>query len=463
MKRKIFLRVTGLLVGLIVTVTVLTCVFALRYHRAGTIDVFGAQLTVLSGRAEDLILWEDRVALADLLRGTVADHDVVEYAFIERHGRPYVHTFDKGVPKGLLGLPGGTQRFPLVRELEDTHGRRFIDLAMAIGDERAALHLGLSSSAINRQALPQVLSVAALGGVAIIIGIVFAAVTTGMITREIAQATAALRTEISERKRAEQELGRYRDQLEELVRQRTRALEESQERIRQAERLASIGTFAAGVAHEINNPLASILMSARHALRSMQDRTIARTSLQEIIEDTERCAHIVKGILLFAKQQPSEKEPVNLNEAVQRATDLTRKYADRCGVRLEVNATEGLPFIDANLTELEQVFVNVIKNAIEASSEGQTVGVQTARDHDTLVVRVQDRGRGMAPEEKRQAFDPFYTTRAKEGGSGLGLSIAHGTVADHGGTISIDSEPGTGTAVSIEFQPQKHPTLTRAT
>ena len=420
LKRRIFLRLSGLLAALIVAVTALTCFFALEHHRVSTRDIFSAQLGVLCDRAGSLILWEDRVALSDLLRGTVGDHDVVEYAFIERLGRPYVHTFDKGVPRGLLELQTPTTGIAVVRELESTQGRRFLDLGMSIGDEQAVLHLGLSSEAIDRQVLPQVLSVVALGGAAVVIGIMLAAVATGLITREVDQATGALRAEISERKRAEQELARYRDQLEELVQQRTRALEESQDKIRQAERLASIGTFAAGVAHEINNPLASILMSARYALRSMQDRSIVGTSLGEIIEDTERCAHIVKGILLFAKKQPSENEGVNLNDVVQRAAGLTRKHADRCGVHLQVDVSADLPSVAANRIELEQVFVNVIENAIEASSKGQTVDVQTAPGRDTVLVRVQDRGRGMTPEEKRHAFDPFFTTRAKEGGSGLG-------------------------------------------
>ena len=451
LKRKIFLRVSVLLAAVIVAVTALTCAFAVKYHRARAKDIFGAHLAVLSDRAEELVLWDDRVALKNMLRGTVRDHDVVEYAFIERRGRPYVHTFERGIPKALLGLPTGSPGASVVREVENEQGHRMFDLAMPVGAEQAVLHLGLSSKAIDRQALPQVLSVMMLGVAAIAVGIILAVVTTGLITREVDQTTSALRAEISERRRAEEELARYRDHLEELVQQRTRALEESQERMRQAERLASIGTFAAGIAHEINNPLASILMTARHASRSVQDRGIVETLLREIIEDTERCARVVKGVLQFARQERSEKRPVNLNDVVRRARDLTRKYAQRRGVRLELTVSDNLPSVAANPTELEQVFVNVINNAIEASREGQVVGVRTEQASGKVRVRVQDRGRGMTAEERQHAFDPFFTTRAKEGGTGLGLSMVHGNVTDHGGTINIETESGQGTTVTIEF------------
>lgn len=451
LKRKIFLRVSGLLAAMIVAVAGLSCVFAVEHHRASVKDVFGAQLAVLSDRAEGLVLWDDRVALRDMLLGMVRDHEVVEYAFIERRGRPFIHTFERGVPEALLGLPTGAAQTLVLRELEDEHGRRFFDMAVSVGDEQAVIHLGLSSEAIDRQVLGEVLTIAGLGLAAIAVGVVLAGVTARLITREVDQAADALRAEISERRRAEEALSRYRDGLEELVQQRTRALEESQAKMRQAERLASIGTFAAGVAHEVNNPLASILMTARHALKSEHERGAVETLLKEIIEDTERCARIVKGILLFAKHQPSDKRPVNLNDIVQRARDLIREYADRRGVRLELEASDHLPTVLGNATQLVQVFVNVISNAIEASHAGQTVAVQTERKPDRIRVRVEDHGRGMIDEERQCAFDPFFTTRTKEGGTGLGLSVVHGTVTEHGGMISIDTAPGRGTTVAIEF------------
>jgi len=224
-----------------------------------------------------------------------------------------------------------------------------------------------------------------------------------------------------------------------------------EEKLRHSERLASLGAFAAGLAHEVNNPLASILMTARLAQKSRRNSRTAKTALEEIVEDAERCARIVKGVLQFAKKQPSEKWPLKLNDIVRRAGDLARRYAHRRGVRLEVKLCESLPSLVANRTDVEQAFVNVINNAIEASEAGQCVVVRAERTSDKARVRVQDHGRGMTKEEKERAFDPFFTTRSKDGGIGLGLSMAHGTVAEHNGTISIDTEPGRGTTVTIEF------------
>jgi signal transduction histidine kinase len=451
LKRKIFLRVSGLQAAMILAVTVLTCIFVVKYRRASTMDIFSTQLELLADRAEGLVLWDDRLALSDLLDGTVREHQVVEYAFIERQGRPYVHTFEKGIPKALLGLPSGSSGTPMVRTLANEQEQRIFDLATPVGEEKAVLHLGLSSEEINRQSLPHVISVIVLGFAAILVGIIMSKVITGLITREVDQSTSNLRAEISERKRAEEELARYHDHLEELVRQRTRQLEESQEKIRQAERLASLGTFAAGIAHEINNPLASILMTARHALKLEQDRGDANEPLEEIIEDTERCARIVKGVLQFARQEPSEKSSVNLNLIIQRTANQIRKYSQQQGVNVELKLSDDIPLIEADPTRLEQAFVNIINNAIEASSEGQQVVIYADKVSDIVRIRVRDHGRGMTDEEKQHAFDPFFTTRTKEGGTGLGLSMVHGTITEHKGKIKIDTKPDHGTTVSIEF------------
>lgn len=451
LRRRILLRVSGLLTTMIVAVTALICAFAVKYQRTSIKDIFGAQLAVLADRVEQLVLWDDRVALKEMLGATVSDHDIVEYAFIERRGRTYVHTFGKGIPKALLGLPMGSPGTPVVRELESEQGRRLFDMAMPINGEQAVLHLGLSSEAIDRQALAPIPSVILLGALAIALGVILAGATAGLITREVDQTTNALRSEIAERKQAQQELARYRDHLEELVRRRTRELEESQARMRQVEQLASIGNFAAGVAHEINNPLASILSSAQYALRPGRDRGILERALQEIAEDTGRCARVVSDVLQFARQVRFEKQTVNLNDIVQRAAELTRNHAQQRGVRLELGLSESLPSVTGNPAGLEQVSVNVINNAIEASSEGQQVVLQTEHDSDTVRFCVQDSGRGMSDEEKQHAFDPFFTTRVKEGGSGIGLSIAHGYVTVHGGTISINTQLGRGTVITIEF------------
>ncbi|UCE59462.1 MAG: PAS domain S-box protein [Phycisphaerales bacterium] len=257
--------------------------------------------------------------------------------------------------------------------------------------------------------------------------------------------------DITERKRAETELAEYRDRLEELVDERSKELEESRAQLHRAQRLASIGTLAAGIAHEINNPLGVILLSAQRALEKGDDPKAVETSLHRIKDDVQRCARIVRSVLQFSRDQSSDKWPVDLNQCVRHSEELTREYASRNGVRVQFECAGDLPVVVASTTELEQAFVNLLHNAIEASSDGQTVTLQTERSPTGVRFSVADQGRGMTAEEQEHAFDPFFTTRQERGGTGLGLSIVHGLITDQGGTIEIDSHPGKGTRVTIEL------------
>lgn len=227
---------------------------------------------------------------------------------------------------------------------------------------------------------------------------------------------------------------------------------QTEERLRHKERLASLGTFATGMAHEINNPLAAILMTARHGLKiARRDPAELESVLQEIVEDTQRCARIVAGVLRFARRQPSPKLPVPLASVLQAAYDQSQKYARERHVRLALRLPTQLPIVNANATDLEQVLVNLITNAAQASHARQAIFVQATPLSGRVQIRVQDHGHGMDEPTREHAFDPFFTTRAGEGGTGLGLTMVHGIVTDHGGTVQLDSRPGHGTIVTLEL------------
>ncbi|UCG16346.1 MAG: PAS domain S-box protein [Phycisphaerales bacterium] len=260
--------------------------------------------------------------------------------------------------------------------------------------------------------------------------------------------------DITERKQAEKELARYRDHLEELVEQRTRELADSREQVRQAERLASIGTLAAGVAHEINNPVGGILIAAQGALGEIdgpQDQRYIARCLNEIVEDAKRCSRIVKSILGFAREEPTEKWASDINAVVMRSIDLTRELVDNRGAMVTLELGEGVSAVPLNPIEFEQVLVNLITNAVEAAGEGVRVTVRTERRDATARVTVADDGPGMPPERLKHVFDPFYTTRQRAGGTGLGLSVVHGIIQAHGGNIDVKSQPGLGTVFTIDL------------
>ena len=260
--------------------------------------------------------------------------------------------------------------------------------------------------------------------------------------------------DITERKRSEEELAKYRGHLEELVERRTAELETSQERLRQAERLASVGTLAAGIAHQINNPVGGILLAAQNA-QEAKGRPSAHgfldKCLSDIVDNARRCGEIIKGILQFARPEEAEKSPSDLNAIVQRCVRLTAAYVQERGGAVELELADTLAEVSVSPLGMEQVFVNLIRNAVQSRVSGVRVAIRTEQTPQSVRVIVQDGGLGMAEEQARRIFDPFFTTRREHGGIGLGLSIVHGIITGHGGTIDVKSRPGCGTTFTIDL------------
>lgn len=232
------------------------------------------------------------------------------------------------------------------------------------------------------------------------------------------------------------------------------ARKQAEEAARQVERLAAIGTLAAGIAHEINNPIAAILLGAQNALNGTRGAALpsgVREILEGIVFDSERCGTIVSSVLKFSRRAPGKRLPSDANRLVQSAVDLTRRYAEESRAKVYLHLDRNLPLIDVNPLEIEQVLVNVLRNAVESGDGVVEVHAQTGQGVDTVEIVVSDNGRGMTNDELSQLFDPFFTTRQREGGTGLGLSIAHGIVVSHGGTISVTGQPMGGTRVTIKL------------
>jgi two-component system NtrC family sensor kinase len=260
--------------------------------------------------------------------------------------------------------------------------------------------------------------------------------------------------DITERKRAEEELHRAHDDLERRVEDRTRELKETIEAFEKSKRLASIGTLAAGIAHEINNPIGSILMAADTALYSLRNENDVgeiEEAVKSIKNDAKRAGDIVRTVLQLSRREESQKWHHDLGDVARKARDITRGKAIARNVVVRLEGEDGLPKVVVNPTEIEQVFVNIISNAIEASQEGQTVTVRLTHGDEQVRALFEDDGCGMKPEELGRVFDPFYTTRQSEGGTGLGLSLTHSIVHEHGGTIEIDTRPDEGTRVLVTF------------
>ena len=260
--------------------------------------------------------------------------------------------------------------------------------------------------------------------------------------------------DVTERRRAERILERNREQLEELVEERTQELVESRDQLRQADRMAAIGTLAAGVAHQINNPIGAILNAAEYALLCEDEDeavSVFKDALRTNAEEARRCGAIVRGMLQFARQEPVPKVVEDLNEAVRQATRAVEGYATRHHGSIQLDISPTPIEFPMSLLEMEQVIVNLLRNAIEAAPPKPEVRVSTQLDGKTARIEVSDNGRGIEDKHRTEIFDPFFSTRIIEGGTGLGLSVAHGIVTDHGGQIAVTRSDERGTTFTIEL------------
>ncbi len=258
------------------------------------------------------------------------------------------------------------------------------------------------------------------------------------------------------------------------------ALEDVTERIeleriaRQSEKMAAVGTLAAGIAHEINNPIGIITSRVELMLMEALERRLKR----EVIKDLRvlekhagRVAKITQGLLSFSRQAPWKLTSVDVNQVVEEALLLVEKQLAKEGIALKQDLARDLPKIQGSPNHLEQVIVNLLTNAREAMPRGGVLRVSTTVqrppstddrmeedrhgrrssviEHDMVGIQISDTGLGIPPEILPRIFDPFFTT--KEQGSGLGLSITYGIVREHGGTITVDSLPGEGSSFIIQL------------
>jgi signal transduction histidine kinase len=219
--------------------------------------------------------------------------------------------------------------------------------------------------------------------------------------------------------------------------------------------LAAVGTLAASVAHQINNPVGSILAAAQYSLMTRKDcdhAEIADEAFATIEIEARRCGQIVRSLLRIAGGENSEKWEEDIHGVVRNAYYATRPYAIEREVELRLELADGNPRLLLSPIELEQAIVNLIRNGIEACDPGAKVIVRTFGYPELVRIEVRDTGQGLSKDCCERVFEPFYTTRRDDGGSGLGLSLVKEIVEDHWGTVSAYPDPdGKGTIFAIEL------------
>lgn len=217
------------------------------------------------------------------------------------------------------------------------------------------------------------------------------------------------------------------------------------------EKLISIGRLSAGVAHEINNPLTTILTTAMLIQEDLNKDDPLYQELDTISKETIRCRKIVTSLLDFARQGTSAKKENNLNTVVSESLLLTQKQAAFNDIRVTQDLSSHIPLICLDKGQIQQALINLMINAVEATRSGGHIHVATRYDDEskTAEIEISDNGIGMAEDAMGRIFDPFYTN--KETGTGLGLAITHGIVQQHGGSISVKSRPGEGSTFMIRL------------
>jgi two-component system, NtrC family, sensor kinase len=263
--------------------------------------------------------------------------------------------------------------------------------------------------------------------------------------------------------RANLELVGWAQTLERRVEEKTAELRQAQEQMIRVERMASLGKLAAVVAHEINNPLASVvtyskLLLRRFAKKEGEDGQASenRQILDAIASESARCGEIVSNLLLFARRTGSHLEPTNVNEVIRRSLFLIKHKMDLNQVKLEEQYTEELQPVLADPAQIEQALLALLINAIEAMPSGGTLKVATANTPEGGVqVQVSDTGVGMDEGVRAHIFEPFFTTKGERDGKGLGLglSVVFGIVERHSGTIDVVSAPGQGATFTMKIPP----------
>jgi two-component system NtrC family sensor kinase len=257
------------------------------------------------------------------------------------------------------------------------------------------------------------------------------------------------------------QLKRFNEELEQRVEERTRELREAQNALVQSEKLASIGQLAAGVAHEINNPIGVILGFTQVLRKRIDADDPIHRPLSLIEHEGVRCKNIVQDLLDFSRQSKFAPRRLSVIGVIEAAVKLM-EHQDNSGlVTVERDYADDLPQVVADENQLQQVFFNIVRNAYQAMPDGGTLRITCASEEDQVLTTFADSGIGIPEENLRHIFDPFFTTKEVGQGTGLGLSVSYGIVRQHGGTIEASSENGNGATFTVRL-PAVEPARERA-
>jgi len=281
--------------------------------------------------------------------------------------------------------------------------------------------------------------------------------------QELERLALAFNTMCDSVQKTQGELELHNQNLEKMVRERTQKLEEAQQQVLQSEKMAAVGQLAAGVAHELNNPLGGILGYAQFALEKVQKGSLGETEigafsryLSDIELQARRCKMIVKNLLKFSRSSNKEEFGlVDINASLEEVFLFTSHQLGMKDIHLNRQLQPDLPHVVGNANSLQQVFTNIIINSMQSMSEGGELVVRTSLEQPVgefggaVAIMFKDSGGGIPKENLSKIFEPFFTTKKVGEGTGLGLAVSYGIIRDHGGDIKAESTLGVGSTFTV--------------
>ena len=393
--------------------------------------------------------------MADIVRA----HPDVAYAFaVDSKGEVFAHTFSGGFPTDLIQVHRSVRPNGSVLTLS-MGGRVAHDLAAPIlGGVAGWVHVGVATRSAQDSSSEMLLYLSLVGVGVVLVGLALAYGLSSQLSRRLGRvATVAVSIGAGDLDArvgdpADDEIGRLASAFDRMVARRQQARHEWEhalQRLADSQKLAAVGRLAAGVAHEINNPLTGLQQCVEALEAGDRDEAKRRQYYRLMADGASRAQRVVKELLEYARPHPLEILPVNLGHVARHVANLLRPAIERAGVRCNVSVDAALPEILADRHGIEQVLTNLVLNALDATPEGGEISIAVDQVGREARLRVEDTGTGIASDALTQLFEPFFTTKGGARGTGLGLSVSLGIVERHGGRIEVRSEPGRGSTFDV--------------
>lgn len=414
----------------------------------------------LAERSTKLLLYEDFISLQQILDQIKKSNTDVSYGFItDNQNNVVAHTFGSSFPMELIKAnelkKGESYHFQLI---SDEHNNLYQDVIVPIlNGELGFLRLGIEEKNLARTTNKVVIILTGMVLVFLVIGIAGAIIFAYWITNPISKITKAFETinlneEIEPLKvKTKDEINILANKFNEMAFRLQRAhldLQKTQKNLIQTEKLASVGTLASGLTHEISSPLAGMKNCLIRIKKNPQKDQINRyfSLMMNAIQKIEK---VVIGLLNFSRRDDYHFKPFNLHKTINRALSLVDYKLEKSGVKIEKNFDEKLKVYAGDSQHIEQVIINLVLNALDAMPEGGKLYISTSCNNSAACIEIEDTGRGISPENIDKIFDPFFTTKEPGKGTGLGLSVSYNIIKEHGGDILVESEENKGTKFVI--------------